>query len=203
VQFKRLVADGYDVIAERLSRERGAGSGVHRWLTALCEQIQPGASVLDLGCGAGFPHTVLLAERFSVIGVDISRGQLKLAAGRLPSVDFILADMSSLEFRAASFDAVTAIYSIIHVPRAEQEQLLLRMCSWLKPSGTAFLVLGARDTPLGFEQDWFGAPMLWSHYDADESARMVAAAGFQIVSSAVEPDPLGAGAHLFLLCQAS
>jgi len=204
VDFKRLVARGYDTIAERLARERGHGSGVERWLAQLSEALPTGARVLDLGCGAGVPHTEYLARRFWLVGVDISGAQLRLAARWVPDAQFILADMCSLHFPPASFDAVTAIYSVIHVPRREQPGLLRSVRSWLKPSGHAFLVLGADDTPIGFESDWFGVPMLWSHHDAATSRKILQDVGFQVISSALEADPLDPkGRHLFALCRAA
>ena len=204
MDFKRLVARGYDTAAEQLARERGQGSGVARWLAQLSEALPTGARVLDLGCGAGVPHTANLTRRFRVVGVDISREQLRLAARWVPDAQFILADMCSLHFPPASFDAVTAIYSVIHVPRGEQPVLLRSVHRWLKPSGRAFLVLGAGDTPIGFEPDWFGVPMLWSHYDAETSRKMLEDAGFQVISSALEADPLDPkGRHLFALCRAA
>ena len=200
--FKRRVAAGYDAIADRLDRERGKGSGVARWLTRFADMLPPGARVLDLGCGAGTPHTNFLAQHFRAIGVDISQGQLEMAAARVPNANFILADMSSLHFPPASFDGVTAIYSLIHIPRDEQSGLLDSIRQWLKPNGTAFLVLGANDTPSGEEADWFGAPMLWSHYDAETNLRLLNDTGLPVLESALEPDPTDPNArHLFVLCR--
>ena len=203
MQFKRLVAEGYDAIAERLACQRGHGKHVARWLAELCDALPPGAKILDLGCGAGVPHTASLAERFDVVGVDISRRQLQFAVSRISAAQFILADMCSLDFPPSHFDAVTAVYSIIHVPRGEQPRLLKSIHSWLKPSGRAFLVLGGGDTPLGFEADWFGAPMLWSHYDAERSRQLLLNAEFEVLSSAMEADPLDpkGGSHFFALCR--
>ena len=202
--FKRRVAAGYDVIAERLDRERGQGSGVARWLSLFADALPLDARVLDLGCGAGNPHTAFLAQRFRVVGVDISRTQLKMAATRVPNADFILADMSSLHFPPASFDGITAIYSMIHVPREGQPSLFAAIRRWLKPDGTAFLVLGANDTPSSEETDWFGAPMLWSHYDAETNFKMLGNAGLHVLESALEPDPTDpTGRHLFTLSRAA
>ncbi|MBI2912805.1 MAG: class I SAM-dependent methyltransferase [Chloroflexi bacterium] len=204
MQFKRIVAHGYDLIADRLARERGHGTTVTRWLADLSVGLPDGARVLDLGCGSGVPHTAFLAKRFDVLGVDISRCQIELAANSVPAAQFILADMCSVGFPPGSFDAVTAIYSVIHVPRNEQPRLLHSIRRWLKPSGHAFLVLGGCDTPVGFEADWFGTPMLWSHYDATTSLKMLQDADFDILSSALEVDPLDPkGSHLFALCRAA
>lgn len=204
MNFKRVVADGYDSIADRLAGARGNGSTVAPWLRRLSEMLPDEARILDLGCGAGVPHTAILAQRFQVIGVDISSRQLALASNNIPNAQFVLGDMSSIDFRPASLDAVTAVYSIIHVPRNEQPALLAAVRRWLKPSGYAFLVLGANDTPTGYEADWFGAPMLWSHFNAEQSLAMLLDASFHILLHDLVTDPLDPrGRHLFALCHAS
>lgn len=197
-----MVADGYDAIADRLAEVRGDGSTVTPWLERLAEMLPTGARVLDLGCGAGIPHTQSLAQRFPVVAVDISRRQLKLALRDVPDAQLVLGDMASIDFQPASFDAVTAIYSIIHVPRHEQPELLAAIRRWLKPSGLAFLVLGASDTPAGYEADWFGAPMAWSHFSAEQSLAILQDASFRILLHDLVTDPLDAKSrHLFTICQ--
>src|SRR5580693_2079167 len=69
----------------------------------------PGARLLDVGCGSGLT-LVLAAERGAVpSGVDISPGLLAIAGDRLPHADLREADMESLPFGDAAFDAVTGI----------------------------------------------------------------------------------------------
>jgi ubiquinone/menaquinone biosynthesis C-methylase UbiE len=204
LEFKRRVVAGYDSIAERLDRERGKGSEVARWLTRFADRLPRSARVLDLGCGAGTPHTFFLSQRFRTVGVDISQAQLQMATARVPAAHFLLADMSSLHIPPASFDGITAIYSLIHVPRDEQPHLLTAIRRWLKPNGAAFLVLGANDNPSGEETDWFGAPMLWSHYDSETNLRILNDAKLRVLASALEPDPTDpTGHHLFTLCRAA
>jgi SAM-dependent methyltransferase len=71
--------------------------------------VDPGMAVLDVGCGSGLT-LVLAAERGAVpSGVDISPGLLAIARDRLPRVDLREADMESLPFGDAAFDAVTGV----------------------------------------------------------------------------------------------
>jgi SAM-dependent methyltransferase len=69
----------------------------------------PDARLLDVGCGSGLT-LVLAAERGAVpSGVDISPGLLAIARDRLPHADLREADMESLPFGDAAFDAVTGV----------------------------------------------------------------------------------------------
>ncbi len=201
---KLLVARGYDRIAEGLylRQQQTPPSGVKRaYLDRLTEDLQPGARILDLGCGAGVPSTAYLSERFDVVGVDISRGQLALAGRHVPEATFLLADMSTLAFKPLSFDAIVAFYSIIHIPREEHESLLGHLFDWLRPGGRLLVVMGQTDWE-GKESDWLGlgAEMYWSHFDSATSMAFVERAGFRPLLSNVEPDPFDGG-HLFVLAE--
>jgi Methyltransferase domain len=62
----------------------------------------------------------MLAERFDVTGVDISGVQISRAQRLVPTGTFLRADIASLEFPPASFDAVVSFFALIHVPVEEQ-----------------------------------------------------------------------------------
>ena len=84
---KRVVADGYDSMAERYfawSDLRPSPTRL-RYLALALELIPPGSDVLDLGCGAGVPMTAALAEDSAVTGVDISSTQLRWRAATCPA----------------------------------------------------------------------------------------------------------------------
>ncbi len=94
--------------------------------------------------------------------------------------------MTKLAFPPASFDAVVAFYSIIHVPRAEHPQLLHAIATWLRPGGMLIATMGASSTEAAIEQDWLGAPMYWSHFDSETNQLLVQEAGLQILSAQEE-----------------
>jgi ubiquinone/menaquinone biosynthesis C-methylase UbiE len=73
--------------------------------------IQPGQSVLDIACGAGFLLRAYCDAGADVYGVDLADAMLSEASKTLgPSVDpnhLILADAAELPFDSGSFDLVT------------------------------------------------------------------------------------------------
>jgi hypothetical protein len=101
------------------------------------------------------------------------------------------------------FDAIVALYSIIHVPRERHAALFAELRELLRPGRRLLAVLGQNDWE-GSESDWLieGADMWWSHYDAAAYRRMLPEVGLKIVESDVVPDPLG-GAHLFVVAERS
>jgi SAM-dependent methyltransferase len=178
--FKRVVETGYDRVAERyLASKDAEDPATLAALEELVHELPPDAAVLDLGCGAGVPVTRRLAQRFAVTGVDLSAKQLELARQHVPAANLLKADMSDLSFAPESFNAVVALHSVIHVPRAEHPALLGKIHRWLKPGG-GFLATWALGGWEGEESDWegWGAPMRWSHHDGETSLELLRGAGF-------------------------
>ncbi len=187
---KRVVAAGYDVVAERYLSWSGLRPSATR-LRAIgwaLERIPDGGDVLELGCGAGLPMTAALAATARVTGVDLSATQIALARQNVPHATFLVADMTSLELAPASFDAVVAFYSLTHVPRDEQGPLLERIRTWLRPDGVLVASMGVEDDPGGIEE-WLGVDMYFSHFGAKANRRLVEAAGFAIESAEILDEP--------------
>ena len=97
--------------------------------------------------------------------------------------------MTALSFPPASFDAVVAFYSIIHVPREEQPGLFRDIAGCLKSGGLFLAALGAADVVEDVQPDWMGAPMYWSHFDGPTNQRLVQEAGLHIVRATEETAP--------------
>jgi SAM-dependent methyltransferase len=185
---KRIVASGYDAIAERYAEWAASfESPAMRWLEKLLGRLEDGSHVLELGCGGGNPATRALAERHRLLGVDISPQQIERSRARMPNATFVCADAAELELEPDSFDAVVSLYMLGHVPRAEQEPLLASIASWLRPGGSFLTTMGTAGTEDEVEDDWLGAPMFWASFDEDTNRRMLGAAGFELVEDKVIP----------------
>lgn len=199
---KETVRAGYDAIAARYLETRDEATAELNLLDDLVACLPDGARVLDLGCGAGVPVTSYLAGRFDVTGVDVSAAQIALARQHVPNATFIQADMTALDFPAATFDAVVSFYAIIHIPREEHPALLCNVRRLLRPGGQVLLSMGANDNPDDTEHNWLdgGAPMYWSHYDRATNLRLLREAGFTILDERVimEDEAFGGGQHLFV-----
>ena len=197
---RRIVADGYDAVAERYFAWSDAHPSAPRlaWLSRALDRIPRDTDVLDLGCGAGVPMTRALADGRRVTGVDISARQIELARAAVPEARFIQADMTDLDLPPASLDAVVAFYSLTHVPRVDLPVLLDAIHRWLRPGGVLVATMGAQDSPDEVEDDWLGAPMFFSHYGAKKNRALVRRAGFDVETAVVEEEPEDRHAALFL-----
>jgi SAM-dependent methyltransferase len=200
---KRIVQDGYDVLAETYLRVRRNDSEDVLLLEELSSRLPNGARILDAGCGAGIPVSSILSQRFQIVGVDISVRQVELSRENVPAAEFIQADLVTLDLPDASFDAIVSYYAIIHVPREEHSALLANFHRMLAPGGLLLVSMGASDNPDGTEENWLdgGASMYWSHYGHDDNLRLFTDAGFEIVWDrfVTEEEEFGGGTHLFVL----
>jgi len=189
----RIVEQGYDVIADTFVqwRDRIVDDPRRAWADELASRLSDGARILELGCGAGVPDTLLLAERFRVTGVDISREQIARARANVPQATFIQADFTALDLEPGEFDAVAAFYSFNHVPRDLLAGLFERIHTWLVEGGFFLTTLGTSDDP-GWTGDFLGAPTFFSSFPPDTNRRLLGEAGFKLeldqIVTLVEPD---------------
>lgn len=200
---KQTVQAAYDALGARFGEwgERIEGDPWARFVAELAARLPAGARVLDLGCGNGAKIS-RLATRFEVVGVDLSEQQLRLARANVPEATFVHGDLAELDFTPGSFDAVTALYSLVHVPREDHRELFERIRQWLGPGGLFLASLshvGGEDRTY----EWLGVEMFFSGFDADTNRRLVRGAGFELELDELVwmREPEGEAAFLWLLAR--
>jgi trans-aconitate methyltransferase len=205
---RALVRRGYDAISHAYRSDDGAAppssaedpGRYEQWIADLAQLIPAHARVVDLGCGVGLPGTLALTRHgLSVLGVDFSEVQLTRARRLVPAASFVRADMAAFQLRPASVDAVTAFYSLIHLPLADQQALLPRIRTWLRPRGYLLAIVGAA---FWTETEPFhGVDMFWDHADAGTYLRWLHSAQLTAVWQRFIPE--GNSGHTLILATAS
>ena len=122
--------------------------GQNSWLTADEQDefmgwlgLAPGRTLFDVACGAGGPALRIAAVTgCSVVGIDVQEKALATAyafaaqRGLAERAKFQLMDAAKpLPFSDASFDAITCIDAINHLP--DRERVIAEWARLLKPSG--------------------------------------------------------------------
>ncbi|WP_054371786.1 class I SAM-dependent methyltransferase [Rhodococcus rhodochrous] len=107
--------------------------------------LQLGQRVLDIGCGPGDFARVLAARvgpTGRVVGVDPSRPMIDHAtarAGTVPQCEFRVGTAQDLDDPDESFDAVTATFSMHHIPEDRRDHALAQFFRVLRPGGRLLL----------------------------------------------------------------
>jgi SAM-dependent methyltransferase len=188
---RQLVASSYDAIHDRYVQWGGGHAERRREaIDSLFAGglVSPGGTALDLGCGTGQLATAYLVKKgLRVTGVDISIRSVAVARRVVPAAEFIVADMANLDLPSASWDLVTAFYSIIHVPRQLHADLFEAISQWLRPGGVLVASLACRASE-NVAEDWLGAPMYWSTWDASTNERLINQAGLAVIRTEIETD---------------
>ncbi len=102
--------------------------------------------LLDLGCGAGEPVARYFIDHdWRVTGVDFSERMIELAAKYAPKMEAIRADVMDVTFEPQQFDAISASYSLFHIPTEHQTRLFSSIFEWLKPNGKLLFTYATKE----------------------------------------------------------
>ncbi len=112
--------------------------------------LASGEQLLDVGCGSG-ALLIGLAKRFPtahLVGLDIAPGVYAHAAVTAEqqhlAIQFTTGNVQDLPFKSQSFDHVTAIHMIYHVPDVQRG--LSEIARVLKPGGMVLLTVNSQDS---------------------------------------------------------
>jgi SAM-dependent methyltransferase len=134
--------------------------------------INPGAQLLDVGCGAGQLSLIAARAGARVTGCDIATNWLvqarRSAAAEALTVVFEEGDAEALPYADASFDAVVSLIGAMFAPRPELVATeltrvcrpggIIAMANWTGPGfvGQMFKAIGRHIAPSGMP-----SPVLW------------------------------------------
>jgi len=187
---RELVRRGYDALSYHYRSDDADDGQYGPWLEGLHGRLPASAAILDLGCGCGVPVARSLAiGGHRVTGVDISDVQIERARRLVPTGTFLRADATRIHLPPASFDAVVCLFALIHMPLADQPQLIKKIVSWLRPGGWLLTTVG-NCAWTGIEENWLGGPatMWWSHADAPTYRSWLQQAGLTVTAQEFVPE---------------
>jgi SAM-dependent methyltransferase len=119
--FMRAKADMLrELIAQRLGAEKPA--------------------MLDVGCGVGSFHPLLRGMVDRLSGIDVSTASIAQARADNTDVDYRDFDGVTFPYEDGSFDLVTAICVMHHVPPAQWAHFAIEMCRVVRPGGLVCVI---------------------------------------------------------------
>jgi ubiquinone/menaquinone biosynthesis C-methylase UbiE len=175
----------YDRIAARFEQLNAA---MPDSLVALGDRVlaclPPSPRILDVGCGPGRDMAWFEARGASMTGIDVSAEMLARAAGRTGGA-LAQMDMRRLDFPDASYDAVWAIASLLHIPKAEAPAVVSEFRRVVKDGGVVAVAVKR-----GVGERWVERPegrRFFAYYEPAELESLLALAGLETASLETAP----------------
>lgn len=140
---KQNVYQVYDKIVDWFDEHRSRNLMERPYLDLVVQQLNPGASILDIGCGMGEPIAQFFIEQgFALTGVDGSQKMIDLAQCRFAGHRFIASDMRQLNL-GEKFDAIISWHCLFHLPPEDQRRMFPLIEAHLKPGGIFVMTTGS------------------------------------------------------------
>ena len=167
------------------------------WLDRFLALLPPAAPILDLGCGSAEPMAVyLIGLGHPVTGVDSSPAMIDVCRKRLPTQEWIVADMRKLALQR-KFSGILAWDSFFHLCHDDQHNMFPVFRAHAAPRAALMFTSGpAHGEAIG---RFAGEPLYHASLDAAEYRSLLDRNGFHVVSHVVE-DP-DCGGHTIWLAQ--
>jgi len=176
------LSNGYESVSEDFlarrgnSRTRSIAIGVKE-VREWARTLPCGSSVIDLGCGPGFPITVLLVEEgLQVFAVDAAPSFVAAFQRNLPGAPIVCESVLESRLFDRTFDAVLSIGLMFLLKAEEQHRLIRRFADILVPGGRLLFTSTAKsavwkDAMTGLESISLGA---------EEYRKLLGAAGISV-----------------------
>lgn len=169
-----------------------------KYLQKFLKYLPKNSTILDLGCGAGVPvDDVLLKAGHTVVGIDISPEQIKLARKNCPKGQYLVGDIAELATGEYVVQGVVMLYALFHLPRTDHSRILGVIASNMIRGGILLVTMG--DRPFEGEHKLYGQPMWSSQWGTAQNRQMVEAAGFRTILD--EMDTSGGERHQIILAE--
>src|SRR3984957_1061951 len=125
-------SNGYESVSQEFlthrgdSRARSTAIGVKE-VKKWARTLPRGSNVIDLGCGSGFPITVVLVEEgLQLFGVDAAPSLVAAFQRNLPGTPVVCESVLESRLFDRTFDAVLSI-GLMFLLKAEEQHRLIRI----------------------------------------------------------------------------
>jgi ubiquinone/menaquinone biosynthesis C-methylase UbiE len=178
VNIKKIIADGYDRIANTIGREDVFYNRV------LALHGEYAGNILDIACGTGplFPKIRAVAPDARFYGIDISPRLCEMARKNNPDAEIVVGDAESMPFQDNYFDVVFMTETFAYIQ--DRPKALSEVWRVLKHGGVFIVTVPNRDW---LQYDFYEKirdkkrhPVEEHYFRFEEITNLLTASGFQI-----------------------
>src|SRR3989338_3237299 len=184
---KMNLKDTYNKIAGDWFRQHQPDSWWHEGTDKFISSLKAGASVLDVGCGAGLASKYLVEKGLSLVGIDFSEKLIEIAKREVPLGKFLVMDMNNLGSLEEHFDGLYVKASILHLAKKEVPDFMLKLKERFKPNGFIYIAVkgankGQQEEQVKIEHDYGHTyERFFSFFFLPEMEKYFTDAGFKVI----------------------
>lgn len=178
----------YNDIAQEWSKRRPI-EWMQNSIDKFVSLLNPGDSVLDVGCGSGDKSAYMIEKGLNVTGIDFSEKMIEIAKMEVPKGEFHVMDINKLDNLNKKFDGIFARAVLLHIPKKEIPNTLSKLIDHLNDRGYLYIAVkekkvGENDEEIVREND-YGSDIerFFSYFTLPELENLLIDARLNIVFS--------------------
>jgi ubiquinone/menaquinone biosynthesis C-methylase UbiE len=174
--YDNVYQDYYDKYLDELDKKTYDKD----FLTRFLDLIKKNDQILDIGCCSTAQQARFFRDNgLMVTGIDLSEKCIETAKKNFTDISFLQMDMLDLNFDNETFHAISAFYSIIHIPNENLDGLFSDFNRILKINGKIAITVHAGDFYGYFDEN--GIPVFYRTYTQIELREVLDKHGFRII----------------------
>ena len=125
----------YDIVGSAYRKVRSPEVGLPE-LIKCAKSFNREISILDIGCGNGFPIAESLIKYSNrYLGIDSSKVLAKEFSTNIPEAEIMICSMDKMALNGEQFDLVFGFGSFFHLPPEPQKIALVKAAKAVAPNG--------------------------------------------------------------------
>jgi 2-polyprenyl-3-methyl-5-hydroxy-6-metoxy-1,4-benzoquinol methylase len=186
---KNNVYKNYEKIADWFDKHRSRKFFEKSYLDKVISYLQPGATILDLGCGMGEPIAQYFIEQgFDLTGIDGSSKLIGFAQQRFPSTTWMIEDMRHIKL-LQKFDCLIVWHSLFHLPADDQRKMFAIFADHLMQNGMLLFTSGHEAGEVWSDNG--GENLYHASLSADEYEKLLKQYGFELLLHNMQDENCG------------
>ena len=157
----------YRMHAKEAIRNWSRQSKPTRFLRRFAKNLNPGAFVLDYGCGIGTDMSWLKRQGFQIEGVDGTPDFVCETKRRNPGIRVMQSRFETVHLQPDRYDGIWANASLMHVPPSFLLGQLKKLHTALKGGGWLGVTLAWGQTKGLIERDWIPGRYIAGYFKAE------------------------------------
>lgn len=184
LEIEKEMTKTYNGIAKKYEQEAKNDWNDKKEVDKFLSHLKLNDYILDIGCGTGELLKYYNDKKFKISGIDISDEMIKISEQKVPNANIKKTSIYEVDKLNEKFDAISMTYLLVHIPKDNIKDVMLKISRVLKNEGIIFIVFttklkeGLQVEPLDSNYKYYAI-----NYSLDEVRDILLSTGFHILQS--------------------